>query len=147
MAPSYTQGSWFLQLWIYTTWGCFHRSFSFPGLMVLEKNISKDLLYSFVKLRPPIVAPPYPRGSWFSHFLNLLTTWGCFHTSFSFAWSYGSGEEDFWKFLENFHKFLIISLCKRAWSLIFTTLNLHYLRMLSHKFQLSWPISFWEEDF
>ena len=41
-------------------------------------------IYSYVKLRPHIVAPPYPRGSWFSQ-LWIYTTWGCFHTSFSFS--------------------------------------------------------------
>ena len=150
MAPTYPQGSWFSQLWIYTTWGCFHTSSSFPGWLVSEKKIFKDdSVYSYVKHRPPIVAQTYPQGSWFSQ-IWIYTTWVCFQTSFSFP-----GTLVFEKKI--FKVLLYIFLCKTSTLhcgptlplgiMIFTTLNLHYQRILSHKFQLSWLISFWEEFF
>ena len=106
-------------------------------------------IYSYVKLRPPIVAPPYPRGSWFSQ-RWIYTTWSCFHTSLSFP-GWLVSEKKIFKDLLN------IFLCKTSIPhcsptlppgvMLFTTLNLHYLRMHPQKCQLSWLISFWEEDF
>ena len=49
----------------------------------LRRFLKIYTIYSYVKLRPPIVAQPYPWGSWFSQ-LWIYTTWGCIHTSFSF---------------------------------------------------------------
>lgn len=38
VAASSLRGSWFKQIWIYTTWGYFQKSFSFSERMVLEDN-------------------------------------------------------------------------------------------------------------
>lgn len=42
------RGSWFLQLWIYTTGACFHTNFSLFGWFVSEEKIFKDLLHIFL---------------------------------------------------------------------------------------------------
>lgn len=44
------------------------------------------IIYFCVKIwpPPPIVAPPYPQGSWFES-TWIYSTWGCFHTIFSFS--------------------------------------------------------------
>lgn len=58
------------------------------------------------------------------------------------------------QFQKRFSNIYYIFLCKNQpplWShptsqvMIFTILNPHYLRMLSHTFQVSWPIGFWED--
>lgn len=41
-------------------------------------------LYSHVKIWPPIVFQPYPRGSWLVH-TWIITTWECSHTIYSFS--------------------------------------------------------------
>ena len=84
-APPYPRGPWFEQIWIYTTWGCLHTSFSFPGCLVYEKKIFKDFFYIFLcKTWSPSCGPSLPLGTMI--WTNLIyTTWGCFHTSFSFS--------------------------------------------------------------
>ena len=95
-------------------------------------------IYSFVKLDPPLVAPPLPREPWFEQ-TWIYTTWGCLNTSLSF-----SGRIVFEKKI--FKELLCILLCKTLirhcgptlppGTMIWTNLNLHYLRMLPHKYQL-----------
>ena len=53
-----------------------------------------------------------------------------------------------------FSAFLSLIQCSMHWLraqdigiMIWANLNLQYLRMLPFKFELSWPNSFWEEDF
>ena len=41
-------------------------------------------IYFYVKLWFPIMAPPFPRGSWFLQF-RIYTTPECFHISFTFS--------------------------------------------------------------
>lgn len=40
-------GSWLSQLWIYTTWGCFHSRFCFSDQISLEKNVFLKKLRKF----------------------------------------------------------------------------------------------------
>ena len=145
MATTYIQGSWFSQLWIYTTWGCFHTSFSFPGCLVSEKKIFKEILYIFLcKTSTPQCGLTLPPGVMIFTTLNLHYLRMLPH-KFQLSWLSGSWEEDFWKFLEIFHYFLIISPFKRVWPLIFTTLNPLCLRMICAKFGWNWPSSSWED--
>jgi hypothetical protein len=95
LAPSLPWGSWFEQIWIYTTWGWFHMSVIFPGPVVLEKKIFKEFSYIFLC------------KTWVGHFGPTLA----------------------------------------PGVMIWTNLNLHYLRMIPHECHLSWPSGSGEEDF
>lgn len=82
-------------------------------------------MYSHVKIRPiPSVVSPYHRISWFEQ-TWIYATRGCFHTCFSCSVI---------RFLGR--KFVVHGL---------NDLNLHYMKMLTHKCKLSCLISFWED--
>lgn len=46
-APFHQLGSWFEQIWIYPTGGCFHKILSFLGQIVIEKKIYWKFLRNF----------------------------------------------------------------------------------------------------
>lgn len=71
------------------------------------------IYFSMRKFKPPTVASPYPRGSWFEQILKYTT---CLHTSFGFSGQMVYEKKNFkkqWFLL--FFKFLIIFPSKRTW--------------------------------
>ena len=77
-------GLWFEQTSINTTWRGFHINITNHSFEVLEKMILKCFpINLYVKLGSAILAPPYPRGSWFEQNW-IYTTWGWFRMSFIF---------------------------------------------------------------
>ena len=97
----------------------------------------------------PLMAPPELRGPW------SLQTWFCtmllsFHVLFSFSGTVILLQKIFEIcFYKNICKnsFPHCGLTRPLGAMIFTTLILHYMRMLSYKFQHSRPNGSWEEDF
>lgn len=73
-AQPYHRVSWFSQLCIYTTWGCFHSSFNFLGWLVSERKNLKDLLYVHIykNWTPPLWLHPNPGGRDFHNFRYTL---------------------------------------------------------------------------
>lgn len=64
---------------------CFHTSLRFSGQLVLRRRFSKMFLFlSSVKIRPPIVIPPYPSELCFESTWIYLT-WGSIHTGTNFG--------------------------------------------------------------
>ena len=95
------------------------------------------------------MAPSYPQGSWFEQtWISCIS--GSFHINLSFSGLV---------FLEKkiFKDCSYIILCKTlipycvpivpSGVMIWTNLNLHYIRKLPHNSQLSWPSGSWEKDF
>lgn len=118
-----------------------HSSFSLSGQSVSNRFF----IYSYVKLHThPNCSSTLPRGSWFEQ-TKIYIIWVCFHASFSF-----SGQYDFEKKI--LKRFIYIFLCTKVYPyygptylaiIIWTNLNLPYLRMISHKFKISWLICLW----
>lgn len=76
-------------------WGCFHQSDSLFRQFLFEGDFYRFFsIYSYVNSCPliPIVARPFPRGSWFEQ-TWIYSTWGPFHTSFSFLGLLVSGKK------------------------------------------------------
>ena len=150
MAPSYPRGSWFEQTWISSISGSFHINLSFPGPVVLEKKIFKDFSYIIIcKTLIPYCGPIVPPGVMIWTNLNLPIS-GSFHINLSFP-----GPVVLEKKI--FKDFSYIIICKTLIPycgpivppgvMIWTNLNLLYIRKLPYKSQLSWPSGSWEEDF
>lgn len=87
------------------------------------------------------MAPPYPRGSWFSNNLNLHYLRMLSHR-IQLSCLFCFWEKDFLKI------YAIYSYVKPPFmappyppgTIIWTKLNLHYRRVIPHKLQLSWQI-------
>jgi hypothetical protein len=102
----------------------------------------------------PIVAQPDPRGPWFEQ-TWICTMSGSFHVNLNFPGSVVLEKKIF-------KDFSYINTCKNGFpncgpvrppgarppgAMIWTNLNLHYVRKLPYKFELSWLSDSWEEDF
>lgn len=100
--------------------------FFWPISFLKEKNLKRFFsMYSYVKIRPiPSVVSPYHRRSW-SWQTWIYAIRGCFHICFSCFGHSVLGR-----------KFVVHGL---------NDLNLHYMKMLTHKCKLSWLISSWED--
>ena len=70
-----------------------------------------------------------------------------FCAKFGWNWSSGSGEEDFYIFVNIFYYFIFICPWKRAGPFIWTNLNPLYPRMPCAKFSWNWLSGSGEEDF
>lgn len=100
--PILLQGSWFDEILIYTTWVCFHTSYTFSGRLVVWKNFFS--LYFFVKHLNPHTCPTLPRYS----DLNKIEFTLCFHTSNSFSWQLFFYKKKIEKYRQFFHDIFII---------------------------------------
>ena len=147
--PTIPLGSWFVQTWNSAISGSFHINLSFPGPVVLEK-IFKDFPYIIIcKTLIPYCGPTIPLGSWFVQ-TWISTISGSFHINLSFPGRVVLEKKIFKDFSNIIICKTLIPYCGPIVPpgvMIWTNLNLHYIRKLPYKFQLSWPSGSWEEDF
>ena len=148
MAPPDRRGRWFEQTWICTMSASFHVNLNFPGPVVLEKKIFKDFSYiNTCKHGFPYCGPSWPPGPWFEQ-IWICTMSASFHLNLKF-----SGLVVLEKKI--FKHFSYINTCKNGFpycgparppgAMIWTNLNLHYVRKLPCKFELSWFSGSWED--
>lgn len=118
----------------------FHTSYSFSSQMNLENIFNYFFsIYSYVKhSTPPLpyVAKLYPRESWLEQ-ISIYTTRGCLHTQYSISGRMVL-EKKIISSISSYVKFQPpLGPTLHPGVIIFTIENLHYLRMIPNKFQLS----------
>lgn len=116
--------------WIYTIWGCFNTSsLSFSDQLFFEKNIFENFLYIL------LCKISFPNSG--------STTPNCLPEDASTqVWAFLAKWFLRWRFLKVFfHKFLFKNSTRtlQPGILNWNNLNLHYPRMVRHKFELFWP--------
>jgi hypothetical protein len=144
VAPSDPRGPRFQETWIYIISERFHVNMTYSGSVVLEEKISKwpNPIFAFLWLSP------LWRG--------LGPFFEQFRVPFTQGWFMPSLIEICQLVLKN--KILFnINICKYSFpycgpsrppgTMMWTTLNLHYIRKLSCKYELFWLIGSGEEAF
>lgn len=97
---------------------------------LLRRFLKINSKYCYVKVQPLIVVPSYSRGSYCSqHWMYLIKD--CSNKSYS-KYSYVKVNPPLLPH-------------PNSGVMIFTILYFHYLRMLRHKFHLSWSDSSWKK--
>jgi hypothetical protein len=144
VAPSDPRGPWFQETWIYIISQSFHVNMTYSGSVFLEKKIFKwpHPIFAFLWLSPLWRGP----GPFFEQF----------RVPFTQEWFMPSLIEIGLLVLEK-KIYFNISICKYGFpycgpsrppgTMMWTILNLHYIRKLSYKYDLFWLTGSGEEDF